>query len=84
MVPPEDSDVKEDDMPLAARMRKRVVFSDEDLGGSDVGARGEEASSVRARVEETLADGSRQEQSPQSRAAETSTPQGSVGPLFAA
>ena len=58
MFPPEDSDVEEDDVPLAARMRKRVLFSDEDLEGSDVGTRGEEASSVRARAEEMTTDGS--------------------------
>ena len=60
-VPPKDSDIEEDDMPLAVWARKRAVFSDEDLGGSDVGARGEEASSVKACAEETPADSSRRE-----------------------
>ena len=59
VVPPEDIDVEDDEVPLAARLRKRMVFSDEDLGRSDLGARGEEVSSSRARAEEAPADGSR-------------------------
>ena len=73
-VPPEDSDIEEDKVPLAARLRKRTVFSDEDLGGSDRGARGEEASSRRACSEEVPADSSRQERSPRTHAAEASAP----------
>ena len=32
-VPLEDSDAEEHDVPLASRLRRRMVFSDEDLGG---------------------------------------------------
>ena len=53
MVLPKDSDIEEDDVPLAVRVRAHVVLSDEDLSGFDVGAHREEASSSRTHVEVT-------------------------------
>ena len=47
-IPLEDSDAEEDVVPLAARLRRRAMLSDEDLGGSDRGARGEDVSSRRS------------------------------------
>ena len=81
MVLPKDSDIEEDDVPLAVRVRAHVVLSDEDLSGSDVGARREEASSSRTRVEVTPTDGSQPEWSPHAHAAEASDPTKDSAPL---
>ena len=55
-------------------MRKCTVFSDEDLGGSDHGAHGKEASSRRSCSEEALVDSYQQERSPRAHAVEASAP----------
>ena len=63
-IPLEDSDAEEDVALLAKRLRRCAVLSDEDLGGSDRGACGEEVSSWRAHTEEATAGSSHQELGP--------------------
>ena len=56
--PLEDSDAEEGIVPLEAWLRRRAVYSDEERGGADEGAGGEEMSSRRCRSEEATEAGS--------------------------
>ena len=50
--PLEDSDAEGETVPLEARWRRRVVYSNEERGGADGGADGDETSSQRSCPEE--------------------------------